>query len=314
VRVVSTMVAARESAHGVVGLVPTMGFFHEGHLSLMHRSVSECDQTVVTLYVNPLQFEDAADLARYPVDHDRDLALASECGVDLMVIPDPGEMFPTAPLTTVSVAAIGERLEGVHRPGHMDGVATVVARLFAALQPDRAYLGRKDAQQLALVSRLAHDLGFPLEVVGCPLVREQDGLALSSRNVFLGEHRPAALALSRGLMEAATMFETGECRAAVLEGKVRDVFRAGELEYAEAFDAATVEPVSRIEGEVVLAVAARIGPVRLIDNIGLLLDAKGPRADRGVFLERPSVLYDEPPATSHQPPTTNHQPPPCSSP
>ena len=296
------MAAARESASGVVGLVPTMGFFHEGHLSLMDRSVAECDQTVVTLYVNPLQFEDAADLARYPVDHDRDLALASECGVDLMVIPDPGEMFPTTPLTTVSVAGIGERLEGVHRPGHMDGVATVVARLFAALRPDRAYFGRKDAQQLALVSRLARDLGFPLEVVGCPVVREQDGLALSSRNVFLGEHRPAGLELSRGLMKTATMFETGECRAEVLEGTVRDVFRAGELEYAEVFDAVTVEPVSRVERDVVLAVAARIGQVRLIDNVRFSFDDRGPRADRGVCLERPSVLYDAPPATIHHPP------------
>ena len=300
-RVIRTMGAARESASGVVGLVPTMGFFHEGHLSLMHRSVAECDQTVVTLYVNPLQFEDAADLARYPVDHDRDLALASECGVDLTVIPDPDQMFPTAPLTTVSVAGIGERLEGAHRPGHMDGVATVVARLFAALQPDRAYLGRKDAQQLALVRRLAHDLGFPLEVVGCPLVREQDGLALSSRNVFLGEHRPDALGLSRGLMEAATMFETGEYRAEVLADTVRDAFRSGQLEYAEAFDSTTAEPVSRIEAEVVLAVAARIGPVRLIDNVRLSFDDRGPRADRGVRLERPSLLYDAAPATTHQP-------------
>ena len=288
------MAAARESAHGVVGLVPTMGFFHEGHLSLMRRSVAECDRTVVTLYVNPLQFEDAADLARYPVDHDRDLALAEGCGVDLVVIPEPCEMFPTAPLTTVSVAGIGDRLEGEHRPGHMAGVATVVARLFAALQPDRAYFGRKDAQQLALVSRLVHDVGFPLEVVGCPLIREQDGLALSSRNVFLGEHRRSALEISVGLFAAAGMFEAGERRAAVLEETVRDTFRAGAIEYAETFDAATMEPVSLIEGEAVLAVAARVGPVRLIDNVRLLLGDRGPRADRGVFLERPSVLYDPP--------------------
>ena len=299
------MSAAREQAHGVVGLVPTMGFFHEGHLSLMRRSVAECDRTVVTLYVNPLQFEDAADLARYPVDHDRDLALAEECGVDLTVIPDPSEMFLSAPLTKVSVAGIGDRLEGAHRPGHMDGVATVVARLFAALQPDRAYFGRKDAQQLALVSRLAHDLGFPLEVVGCPLIREQDGLALSSRNVFLGEHRYAALALSRGLFAAAVLFEAGEYRTEVLERSVRDAFSAGEIDYAVTFDAATVEPVSSIEGQAVLAVAGRIGPVRLIDNVRLILGDSGPSADRGVFLERPSVLYDEPPATSHQPPCSS---------
>ena len=299
------MAAALESAHGVVGLVPTMGFFHEGHLSLMRRSVAECDQTVVTLYVNPLQFEDSADLARYPVDHDRDLALAEECGVDLIVIPDPDEMFPTAPLTKVTVTGIGNRLEGAHRPGHLDGVATVVARLFAALQPDRAYFGRKDAQQLALVSRLAQDLGFPLEVVGCPLVREQDGLALSSRNVFLGEHRQAALALSRGLLEAASSFEEGERRSAALTRIVCEALEDGEIDYAEAFGAASVEPVSHVEGEVVLAAAARIGPVRLIDNVRLRSTDCGPRADRGVFLEQPSVLYDAPPATNHQPPCSS---------
>ena len=293
------MAAAREAAHGVVGLVPTMGFFHEGHLSLMQRSVAECDQTVVTLYVNPLQFEDPADLVRYPVDHQRDMALAEECGVDLVVIPDPSEMFADAPLTSVSVAGIGNRLEGMHRPGHMAGVATVVARLFAALQPDRAYFGRKDAQQLALVSRVAHDLGFPLEVVGCPLIREHDGLALSSRNVFLGEHREKALALSRGLMESAALFEAGERRAAALESKVRDALGDGEIDYAEAFDAATVEPASRIEGEVVLAVAARFGRVRLIDNIRFLSDDQGAVADCGFWLERPSVLYDQPLTTNY---------------
>ena len=307
------MTAARESAHGVVGLVPTMGFFHEGHLSLMHRSVAECDQTMVTLYVNPLQFEDPADLARYPVDHDRDLVLAEKCGVDLMVIPDPDEMFPSPPLTKVSVTGIRDRLEGAYRPGHLDGVTTVVARLFASLQPDRAYFGRKDAQQLALVNRLAHDIGFPLEVVGCPLIREQDGLALSSRNVFLGEHRHEALSLSRGLLEAASLFEEGERRIAALSRTVCEALGDGEIDYAEAFSAASVEPVLHVEGEVVLAAAARIGPVRLIDNVRLILGDRGPSADRGVFLEHPSALYDEPAVTSHQPPSTKHQPP-CSSP
>ena len=299
------MAAARESARGVVGLVPTMGFFHEGHLSLMHRSVAECDQTMVTLYVNPLQFEDTADLARYPVDHQRDLALAEECGVDLMVIPDPDEMFASTPLTKVSVTGIRDRLEGAHRPGHLDGVATVVARLFAALQPDRAYFGRKDAQQLALVSRLARDLGFPLEVVGCPLVREQDGLALSSRNIFLGENRQAALALPRGLLEAASSFEEGERRSAALTRTVHEALGDGEIDYAEVFSAASVEPVSHVEGEVVLAAAARIGPVRLIDNIRLSSGDQRAVADRGVWLEGPSVLYDSPPATSHQPPCSS---------
>ena len=291
VKVVGTMAEARTMARGLVGLVPTMGFFHEGHLSLMERSVAECDQTVATLYVNPLQFEEPADLARYPVDHDRDLALAEEVGVDVMVVPEAAEMFPTAPLTEVSVAGIGDRLEGVYRPGHMTGVATVVTKLFAGLQPDVAYFGRKDAQQLAMVTRLASDLGFPLEVVGCPLIREADGLALSSRNVLLGAHREKALGLSHGLMEAAGLFEAGERGAGALEGAVRNALDPAAIEYAETCDATTMAPVSCVEGEVVLAAAARIGPVRLIDNVRFSVGDRVAEADRGVWLERPSVLY-----------------------
>lgn len=290
-KVVGTMAEARKMAHGVVGLVPTMGFFHEGHLSLMERSLAECDRTVVTLYVNPLQFEDQADLARYPVDHHRDMALAEASGVDMMVVPGAAEMFPAAPLTEVSVAGIGDRLEGVHRPGHLVGVATVVTKLFAGLQPDRAYFGRKDAQQLAMVSRLAYDLSFPVEVVGCPLVRETDGLALSSRNVLLGDHREEALGLSRGLLEAARLFEAGERRAVVLEEAVRNALTHATIEYAEACDSATMSPVTCLEGEVVLAAAARIGPVRLIDNVRFSMGDRGVVVDRGVRLDRSSVLY-----------------------
>ncbi len=297
-RVVHTMAEARESARGLVGLVPTMGFFHEGHLSLMRRSVSECDWTTVTLYVNPLQFEDPADFARYPIDHARDIALAQQTGADLMVVPHPSEMFPEPPLTAVSVAGLGERLEGTQRPGHLTGVATVVTRLLAALQPDRAYFGRKDAQQLALVKRLVRDLGFPVRVVGCPTVREPDGLALSSRNVFLGEHREQARSLSGGLMGAAELFEHGESRSAVLEATVLDhLVGKCEVEYAEAFDAGGLTPVSRVRTDSVLAVAARAGPVRLIDNVRLSPGSgpEGPRAERGVWLERPSVMYDRDP-------------------
>lgn len=295
--VVRTMAEARALARGVVGLVPTMGFFHEGHLSLMERSVLECDQTVATLYVNPLQFEDPADLARYPVDHDRDLALAQEIGVDVMVVPDGAEMFAASPLTRVSVAGIGDRLEGLYRPGHMSGVATVVTKLFAGLRPDVAYFGRKDAQQLAMVTRLASDLGFPLRVVGCPLVRESDGLALSSRNVLLGDRREQALGLSRGLMEAAERFEAGERRAGALEEAVRSAIDPGSVEYAEACDAATMEPLRRLEGEVVLAVAARVGPLRLIDNVRFRVGDRGAQVDRGVWLYGPSLLYSL--ATGH---------------
>ena len=294
-KVVGTLAAARELAHGVVGLVPTMGFFHEGHLSLMQRSVAECDRTVVTLYVNPLQFEDSADLARYPVDHHRDMALAEATGVDVMVVPEAAEMFPAAPLTQVSVAGIGDRLEGVYRPGHMDGVATVVTKLFAGLQPDRAYFGRKDAQQLAMVTRLVYDLSFPVEVVGCPLVREPDGLALSSRNLLLGAHRAEALGLSHGLLEVAGLFEAGERRAAVLGEAVWEALPPGAVDYAQVCDAATMAPAAFLEeeldGEMVFVAAARIGPLRLIDNVWFSIDDRGGVADRGVRLDRPSILY-----------------------
>lgn len=290
-KVAVSMAEARALARGRVGLVPTMGFFHEGHLSLMERSAAECDQTVVSLYVNPLQFDDPADLAAYPVDRRRDLALAEQAGVDVMVIPGPAEMFPEPPLTRVSVAGVGERLEGVHRPGHMDGAATAVARLFAGLLPDRAYFGRKDAQQLALITRLVRDLGFPVEVAGCPLVREADGLALSSRNVHLGARREEALSLSQGLMAAARLFEEGERRAAAAEEAVRAALPPGALDYAQACDAASMERAGRLEGEVVLAAAARFGPVRLIDNIWFTGAGAGAAVDRGVRLDGPSVLY-----------------------
>ena len=294
-KVAGSMAEARAMARGRVGLVPTMGFFHEGHLSLMERSAAECDQTVVSLYVNPLQFDDPADLAAYPVDRRRDLALAEQAGVDVMMIPGPAEMFPEAPLTRVSVAGVGERLEGARRPGHMDGVATAVTKLFAGLLPDRAYFGRKDAQQLALITRLVRDLGFPVEVVGCPLVREADGLALSSRNVRLGALREEALSLSRGLMAAARLFEEGERLSAAAEEAVRAALPPGALDYAEACDAASMERVARLQGEVVLAAAARFGAVRLIDNVWFT-GTEAAAVDRGVRLDGPSVLY------THRPP------------
>ena len=288
---VTTMAEARARVAGVVGLVPTMGFLHEGHLSLMERSVAGCDQTMATLYVNPLQFDDPADLARYPADRDRDLALAEECGVDLMVVPAPEEMFPVPPLTWVTVEGIGDRLEGEFRPGHMTGVATVVTRLLAGLQPHRAYFGRKDAQQLALITRLVQDLGFPVEVVGCPLVREADGLALSSRNVLLGECRAEALALSRGLMRAADRFDQGERRATVLEAAVRGAVPDGAMEYARLCEFSTMTRATVARGKTVLVVAARFGRVRIIDNVFLAADHHGASADRGIRLGRPSLIY-----------------------
>ncbi len=291
-RVVKTLGAGRAGRTGVVGLVPTMGFFHEGHLSLMRRSASECDFTVATLYVNPLQFDDAADLVRYPANLEGDMALAEANGVDLLIVPPPEEMFAVPPMTTVSVPAIGDRLEGEFRPGHMTGVATVVAKLLAALQPDRSYFGRKDAQQLALVKRLVRDLSFPVEVMGLPLIREEDGLALSSRNIRLGACRTGALGLSRGLMVAADRFDRGARRASLLADAVRESVPEYSLEYVRLCDSSTMADVEEVAGEAYLLAAARFGSVRLIDNIRLVVGEGRSYVDRGIRLQQPSLLYD----------------------
>ncbi|MXZ07728.1 MAG: pantoate--beta-alanine ligase [Acidimicrobiia bacterium] len=302
-RVVETLAEARarQSGQGRVGLVPTMGFFHEGHLSLMEQSRAECDLTVVTIYVNPLQFEDPSDLARYPANHRRDLDLAEELGVDLVVAPTPDEMFARPPLTKVSVAGLEDRLEGEYRPGHISGVATVVVKLLAALRPDRAYFGRKDAQQLVMVERVVQDLSLPVRVVGCRLVRENQGLALSSRNVLLQEQRAAALSLSRGLMSAADKFDQGERRAAVLEAEVRREVAGEALEYVRLCEASTLTPVNSLDGEGYLPAAARFGSVRIIDNIYLESSEPGAVADRGLRLDHPSLLYSDSEIGSHVP-------------
>ena len=302
-KVVETLAEARarQAYQGMVGLVPTMGFFHEGHLSLMERSRAECDFTVVTVYINPLQFEDPSDLARYPANHRRDLALAEELGVDLVVIPTPDEMFARPPLTKISVAGLDNRLEGEYRPGHMSGVATVVVKLLAALRPDRAYFGRKDAQQLVMVERLVQDLSLPMQVVGCRLVRENQGLALSSRNVLLRQKSADALSLSRGLMRAAEKFDQGERRASVLEAEVRREVAGDALEYVQLCEASTLTPVDRLGGQGYLPAAARFGSVRIIDNIYLESSEEGAVADRGIRLDRPSLLYSDPGDVRHVP-------------
>jgi len=292
VKIVHSMRAARDTYRGVVGLVPTMGFFHEGHLSLMEAAVDTADTTVVSLFVNPLQFDDPSDLDRYPSDHDRDASLAEGVGVDVLVIPSVGEMFPLQPLTRVSVGTLSEGMEGRHRPGHFDGVATVVAKLFAALRPDRAFFGRKDAQQLAIIRRMALDLSFDVEVLGQPLVREADGLALSSRNVLLGEHRHEATGLSRGLMAAADAATAGERQAGRLATIVRAASTGVDFEYVTLADVVTMQPIDELDRDAVLAVAAAVGPVRLIDNLHITLDPDGIEIDRGVRLHHNSVLYD----------------------
>lgn len=260
----------KRSSDSRVGLVPTMGFLHEGHLSLVRRARRENDTCVVSIFVNPLQFGPTEDLEAYPRDMDRDLDLLSSEGVDLVFAPDFDEMYSPDRSVTVTERDISRSLCGSARPGHFDGVCTVVLKLFNILSPDRAYFGEKDYQQLQVVRRMARDLDVDVEIRGCPIVREKDGLAMSSRNIYLGEaERRDALALSKALVEARSAFEAGErdCRKILVT--VRRVLEAHPLvniDYAEIRDAETLLPVERVEGRAVVALAARVGKARLIDN------------------------------------------------
>ena len=258
-----------------IGLVPTMGYFHGGHLSLMRAARQDCDVVVVSLFVNPTQFGPGEDLDAYPRDADRDAELAALEGVDLLWMPEAGEMYPEGFATTVEV---GNALTGVlegdpeHRgPSHFRGVTTVVAKLFNAVQPDIAYFGRKDAQQALVIERMTLDLDFPIEIAVLPTVREEDGLALSSRNAYLtGEQREQATAISRALRAAERAAQEGETSTDALVEAARDELRrAGiEPEYVEARAAEDLSPVAELNGRPVLvAVAARVGRARLIDNV-----------------------------------------------
>ena len=257
-----------------VGLVPTMGALHEGHRSLVRRSAAQCDTTAVTVFVNPLQFSSGDDLAGYPRDLPGDVATAGAAGAAVVFAPAPAELWPDGlPATTVTVAGVSDAMEGASRPGHFQGVATVVATLFNLAGPCRAYFGEKDFQQLAVVRRLAADLSFPVEVVGCPTVREPDGLACSSRNARLSaEERAAAPVLYRALLDAAEAVTGGGRDAGRLRRVMADRIGAeplAVLDYAEVVDAATLAPLERVTGEVRLLVAARFGRTRLIDNLGV---------------------------------------------
>ena len=255
-----------------VGLVPTMGYLHEGHASLIARAAAECDTVVTTVFVNPLQFGAGEDLASYPRDLDRDTALAEASGAHLVFAPEVEEMYPTPVLTTVSVAEVTTTMEGASRPTHFAGVATVVAKLFNLAGPCRAYFGEKDYQQLVVVRRMASDLSFPVEVVGCATVREPDGLAKSSRNVYLTDaEREAAPVLQRALQAGAAAIAAGETSAAAVAGVVAALVDAeplATLDYAAVVDAATLAPVDPLRGEVRLLAAARFGKARLLDNVG----------------------------------------------
>lgn len=266
-------ILAEERRAGSIGLVPTMGYLHQGHLSLVEASRAQNRFTVMSIFVNPTQFGPGEDFERYPRDLERDRALAEAAGVDLLFHPEAAEMYPAGYRTYVTVEGLSERLCGQFRPGHFRGVATVVSKLFHLVQPRRAYFGQKDAQQVAVLRKMVRDLDFDLEIVVCPTVRESDGLALSSRNVYLSpQERQAATVLSRALLWARDRVLEGEREAAVLLEGMRQMLEAEPLcrpEYLEVVDAENLEPLARLRGDVLIALAAYFGRTRLIDNVVL---------------------------------------------
>ncbi|WP_419925012.1 pantoate--beta-alanine ligase [Candidatus Poriferisocius sp.] len=261
---------------GSVGLVPTMGYLHEGHQSLVARSAADNDLTVVSIFVNPLQFAEDEDYGTYPRNLDRDMEMCAAAGAGLVFAPLTEEMYPQAPITSVAVKGLNAVLEGLARPTHFDGVATVVAKLFSMLGPGRAYFGEKDYQQLVVIRRMAADLSLPVEVVGCPTFRVPDGLAMSSRNVYLSaDERPAATVLWRSLQAGRDAVAEGSRDPDEVEALMAAVLAAepkASPDYAAAVDAATLARPDELAGEVRLLVAARVGQARLIDNLGVDCD------------------------------------------
>lgn len=269
-----------QSAHAIldkpIGLVPTMGYLHEGHLSLVRRAAQECASVVVSIFVNPTQFGPSEDLSAYPRDMERDLRLLEPLGVNLVWMPTPEIMYPDGYQTWVEVEALTGFLEGAQRPGHFRGVTTVVAKLFNAVQPARAYFGQKDAQQAAVIRQMVRDLNFPLEVVVCPIVREPDGLAMSSRNAYLTpEQRQAATVLHRALNVAKEAYDLGERDGEQLRALMRQTITAeplAQMRYVSCADYDTLEELEKITGKALLSMAVFVGKTRLIDNI--ILESK----------------------------------------
>lgn len=253
-----------------VGLVPTMGYLHEGHKSLIDRAVKDNDRVVVSVFVNPMQFGPTEDLASYPRDLNRDAALCEAAGADLIFNPEPENMYSDDFSSFIDMSTLTKGLCGKSRPIHFRGVCTVVGKLFNIVQPDKAYFGQKDAQQLAVIRHMVNDLNFNLEIVGCPIIREADGLAKSSRNTYLSpEERQAALILSKSLERGRELIEAGERNAEVIKQAVTDLIQTeplARIDYVELVDWNTLEPVERIEGSVLNAIAVYIGKTRLIDN------------------------------------------------
>ncbi|HEX4837548.1 MAG TPA: pantoate--beta-alanine ligase [Solirubrobacteraceae bacterium] len=281
VRAVGELRAALEPARragSTIGLVPTMGALHEGHLSLLARARSQCEIVVASLFVNPAQFDERADLDRYPRQEERDLRLAAQAGVDVLFAPSPEEVYPAGFSTSVEVLGLTDRLEGAARgSAHFRGVTTVVTKLLNMVSPDVAYFGQKDAQQVIVIRRLVEDLNLPVRIETCPTVREPDGLAMSSRNARLSpEERASALALHNALSVAGAAVARGERSADVLVGLAHEQMTLLELEpeYLALVSPDTLEPISQLEEPALLAVAARVGATRLIDNVTLYPDAR----------------------------------------
>jgi pantoate--beta-alanine ligase len=269
-------------ADRTIGLVPTMGFLHEGHLRLIDRARREADTSVVSVFVNPIQFGPNEDFSDYPRDLARDREAAELRGTDCLFVPEPDSMYVNAPSIRVSPGSLGTHLCGPARPGHFEGVLTVVAKLLATVQPDVAVFGRKDFQQARLIEKMVEDLSFPVCIVVAPTVREHDGLAMSSRNIYLSrKERTAAAKLASGLESAHAAFRSGTRRSGALEASFRavvDVEPLIRLEYVQVVDPALLQPVERAEADSVVAVAARVGTARLIDNavlgIGISADPR----------------------------------------
>jgi len=275
--IVTTIADTRANCRGArragkqIGLVPTMGALHEGHLSLVRLAKAKSDFVVVSLFVNPLQFGPTEDLAKYPRTFERDLELLNREGVDLLFAPAVSEMYPTLSVTYVNVENLSDRLDGQSRPGHFRGVTTVVSKLFHILEPDIAVFGQKDAAQVAIIRRMVRDLNIPVEIVVGPIVREVDGLAMSSRNAYLDpQQRKQALVLSRSLARVQELFNRGERSTTKLIAVGKSVFAeepAARIDYFSIVNPESLEPVEEIHGEILVAVAAYVGTTRLIDNL-----------------------------------------------
>jgi pantoate--beta-alanine ligase len=256
-----------------LGFVPTMGALHEGHLSLVRAAKASCDVVAASIFVNPTQFGPTEDLAKYPRSFERDCELLEKEGVELLFAPSVDEMYPAGAVTWVTVEELSAKLDGRSRPGHFRGVTTVVAKLFHIVEPDAAFFGQKDAAQVAIIRRMATDLNFPVEIVACPIVREPDGLAMSSRNAYLDpQQRKQALVLHRSLLRAKKFWEAGERNAAKLVAAAEEEFAAEKsvrLDYFEIVDPDNLDPLSDVGNGALVAVAAFIGATRLIDNVVL---------------------------------------------